>query len=96
MAMTEPDFGEYVTDNVPLVAWLCISGHEATDIISGRPNRRGKPYYKWVFNDGTKLQNDIRFFMTGEARVEPNGYATMIRELFNELREVQADSHRRN
>lgn len=90
-ATDEP--GEYISGNVALVAWLSINGHEPVEIIPRRQSsrRKGRPYYDWVFTDSPKLQGDVRIFMAGEARVEPNGYSTMIQELFNELKDVIAD-----
>ncbi len=92
MAAT-PDTGEYVSGNVALVAWLSICGHEPVEMIPRQQAKRsGRPHYDWVLTDTESLQRDIRTFMAGEARVEPNGYSTMIQTLFNELKEAIADS----
>lgn len=92
-APVEPEVSEYISGNVALVAWLSICGHEPTDIIPRRQTgRRGRPHFDWVFNNTDALQESVRCFMAGEARVEPNGYSTLIQELFNELKEAIADS----
>lgn len=93
MSMAAPESGEYISGNVALVAWLSICGHEPIEMIPRQQTkRRGRPHYDWVFDDTDALQGHIREFMAGEARVEPNGYSTMIQTLFNELKEAIVDS----
>lgn len=71
----------YSTSDTPLAAYLQTEGFELTDIIHGQRA-------EFVFlNDSPKLQEYIRLYLAGKAKVEPSLFLRNHRNLARKARE---------
>ena len=81
MLNVDTEDSKYSTSDTQLAAYLQTEGFELIDVITAQ---RSVFYFK---NDNSKLQEYIRLYHAGKARVEPSLYMRNYRQLVRKARE---------